>query len=137
MEILEVSSPLQVRDQQKWAKFTTIWSEIGKQVEIVGDEPGLVFPRTLALLVNEATFALSERIANARDIDLAMKLGTNFPEGPLSWADQVGIDYIYAILTGLYREYGEDRYRPAPLLRKMIYAGYLGKEVGRGFYDYD
>jgi 3-hydroxybutyryl-CoA dehydrogenase len=91
----------------------------------------------LALLVNEAAFALSEGVARARDIDLAMKKGTNYPFGPLEWADEIGIDQIIAILLGLQRELGEDRYRPAPLLRKMSYAGFLGQASARGFYLYE
>ncbi|MBA4493409.1 3-hydroxyacyl-CoA dehydrogenase family protein [Paenactinomyces guangxiensis] len=137
MHIVEVSCPLQADQDPTWKQNLLFWTELGKTAEVVGDEPGLVFPRTLALLVNEATFALSERIASAEDIDLAMKKGTNFPFGPLEWADAIGIDQVLAILTGLYREMGEERYRPAPLLKKMMYAGYLGQASGRGFYQYE
>lgn len=136
MNILEISLPLQAEDQRDLQQHLLFWKELGKEIEIVGDEPGLVFPRILALIINEAAFALSEGVASKEDIDLAMKKGTNYPFGPLEWADEVGIDQILAILTGLYREIGEDRYRPAPLLRKMGYAGHYGQAAGKGFYSY-
>ncbi len=137
LKTVEVSRPLQADEEHVWNQCLLFFKELGKQVEVVGDEPGLVFPRILALLVNEAAFALSEGIASVEDIDLAMKLGTNFPSGPLEWADEIGLDLIVAILSGLHREMGDDCYRPAPLLRKMVYAGYLGQASGRGFYRYD
>lgn len=137
MKRIEVSRPLQADEHAGWNSYLLFWQELGKEVEMVGDEPGLVFPRTLSLLVNEAAFALTDGVASAEDIDLAMKKGTNFPFGPLEWADQVGIEQIVAILQGLHREMGDDRYRPAPLLRKMVYAGYLGQAAGRGFYRYE
>jgi 3-hydroxybutyryl-CoA dehydrogenase len=137
MPLVEVSRPLQAEDDPAWEERLSFWKDLDKEVEVVGDEPGLVFPRTLALLVNEAAFTLGEGIANVQDIDLAMRKGTNYPLGPLEWADEAGIDQIVAILSGLHREYGEDRYRPAPLLRKMMYAGWLGKAAGRGFYRHD
>src|SRR5205807_862654 len=104
-----------------WDKAVQVWRRAGKQVEVVGDEVGLVFPRTWAMLVNEAAFALTEGVAEAAAIDLAMKKGTRFPMGPLEWADEIGIDQVVWILSGLVRELGEDRYRPTSLLRKMVY----------------
>ncbi|MGA8942456.1 MAG: 3-hydroxyacyl-CoA dehydrogenase family protein [Thermoactinomyces sp.] len=136
-ERVEVSCPLQAEGDERFEAALAVFEKWGKKAEIVGDEPGLVFPRTLALLVNEAACCLQEKTATREDIDLAMKKGTNFPLGPLEWADEVGIDQIVAILTGLHRELGDDRYRPVPLLRKMVYAGYWGKAAGRGFYHYD
>lgn len=136
-ERVEVSCPLQAEGDNRFEAALALLEKWGKKAEIVGDEPGLVFPRTLALLVNEAACCLQEKTASREDIDLAMKKGTNFPQGPLEWADDVGIDQIVAILTGLHRELGDDRYRPVSLLRKMVYARYLGKAVGRGFYEYD
>lgn len=132
--ILEICYPIQVKRPNR--KHLQLWEGVGKEIEVVGDQPGLVFARTLALIVNEAAFALSEGVAQAADIDLAMKKGVNHPFGPLEWADQLGIDHLYAVLTGLQREYGEDRYRPAPLLKKMIYANWIGKETEQGFYSY-
>lgn len=136
-ERVEVCCPLQAEGDSRFEEALALLGKWGKKAEVVGDEPGLVFPRTLALLVNEAACCLQEKTASREDIDLAMKKGTNFPQGPLEWADDVGIDQIVAILTGLHRELGDDRYRPVSLLRKMVYAGYWGKAVGRGFYEYD
>jgi 3-hydroxybutyryl-CoA dehydrogenase len=101
----------------------------------VKDAPGLVFPRILSLIVNEAARSLDEGVA-AGDIDTAMRLGVNYPAGPLGWADRAGLDEVLAVLEGLQRETGDDRYRPAPLIRKMVLAGRLGEASGRGFYDY-
>lgn len=136
MEVQEVSRPLQAESDASWEEHLTFWTELGKKVEQVGGEPGLVFPRTFALLVNEAAFALQEGVASPEDIDLAMKKGTRFPHGPLEWADEIGIDEVLWILKGLFEELGEDRYRPASLLRRMVYAGYTGQRAGRGFYSY-
>jgi 3-hydroxybutyryl-CoA dehydrogenase len=104
---------------------------------VVPDGPGLVFPRILCMIINEAAFALMEGVASAEDIDTAMKLGTNYPLGPLEWADRIGLDQVLGVLEGLQAEYGEDRYRPAPLLRQLVRAGHLGLSTGRGFYPYE
>ncbi|MBD1373046.1 3-hydroxybutyryl-CoA dehydrogenase [Hazenella sp. IB182357] len=120
--ILEVSRPLQAKGIKNEDEKYALWQTLGKTVEEVADEPGLVFPRTIAMLVNEAVFAWREQVASQTEIDIAMKKGTNFPFGPFEWADQIGIASIVAILSGLYREFGEERYRPAPYLKKMFYA---------------
>jgi 3-hydroxybutyryl-CoA dehydrogenase len=109
---------------------------LGKEPACVRDAPGLVFPRILSLIVNEAARALEEGVAEAKEIDTAMKLGLNYPEGPLRWADRIGLDEILTVLEGLQAETGEDRYRPAPLIKKMVLAGWLGEAAGRGFYTY-
>lgn len=106
----------------------------GFETERVGDFSGLVLRRVLFMIINEAAYALWEGIASREDIDLAMKLGTNYPMGPLEWADAIGLDQVYNGLKGLHEEYGDDRYRPCPLLRKLVSSGFTGKRAGRGFY---
>lgn len=104
---------------------------------VVSDGAGLVRARIVGCLINEAVSALMERVASPEDIDLAMKLGTRYPFGPLEWADLIGLDTVLGIMNGLFNEWGEDRYRPAPLLRRMVAAGRLGRKSGRGFFVYD
>ena len=112
------------------------FQSLGKNTAVVQDETGLVFPRVLSLIINEAVFAVMEGTATPQDIDIAMKKGTNYPYGPLEWADQIGLDEVYAVIHGLHRDLAEERYRPAPLLRKMVLAGMLGVRSGEGFYTY-
>ncbi len=102
----------------------------------VPDKTGLVFPRILAMIINEAAQVYSENIASRDDIDTAMKLGTNYPFGPLEWADKLGIDLVYNILLALQRDFGEDRYRPHPALKEMVNLKTLGVKTGKGFYIY-
>ncbi len=109
---------------------------LGKESAEVKDAPGLVFPRILSLIINEAARSLDEGIAAAEEIDIALKLGTNYPEGPLRWADEIGLDEVLAVIEGLQEETGDDRYRPAPLLKKMVASGRLGETTGRGFYHH-
>ncbi len=106
----------------------------GFETERVGDFSGLVLRRVLFMIINEAAYTLWEGIAIREDIDLAMKLGTNYPMGPLEWADAIGLDRVYNGLKSLHEEYGDDRYRPCPLIRKLVMSGFTGKRVGRGFY---
>jgi len=99
------------------------FNTMNKTGEQIGDAIAGVFPRTLAMIVNEAAFAVQESVATAADIDTAMKLGTNYPKGPLAWCDEIGAEAIVAILDALAREYGSERYRVATLLRRYAESG--------------
>jgi 3-hydroxybutyryl-CoA dehydrogenase len=112
------------------------WHTLGFEPVVVADGPGLVRARIICCLINEAVSALMEDVASVADIDRAMKLGTHYPLGPLEWADLIGLDTVLGVMTGLFAEWGEDRYRPAPLLRRMVLAGRLGRKSGEGFYRY-
>ncbi len=109
---------------------------LGFQSETLPPGAWAVYPRIVAMLVNEAAVAIAEGVASAGDIDTAMKLGVNYPQGPLELADEIGLGEILAVLEALQAEYGDDRYRPAPLLRRLVLAGYTGKAAGRGFHLY-
>lgn len=118
------------------AQLTAVWQSLGYMVNLVEDRVGLIAPRILATLINEAAFAVMEGVASVSDIDKAMTLGVNYPKGLLLWADEIGLDYILALLDGLYDEYHQERYRAAVILRQYVRAGYTGKAAGRGFYTY-
>lgn len=96
---------------------------LGREAVWVKDSAGLVMPRVVAMVINEAAYALMEGIAGAEDLDTAMRLGTNYPFGPLEWADAIGVEQVVAILQGVFDEQGDDRYRPAPLLQRKARAG--------------
>jgi 3-hydroxybutyryl-CoA dehydrogenase len=102
----------------------------------VNDYPGFIANRILMPMINEAVFALMEGVGSAESIDTVMKLGMNHPMGPLTLADFIGLDVCLAIIEVLYEGYNDPKYRPCPLLRKMVQAGYLGRKSGRGFYTY-
>jgi len=98
---------------------------------------GGVLERIVCQVINECAFALGEGVGSAQDIDTGMTLGLNYPRGPLAWADQIGLDHVLAVLDGLWEEYREERYRPAPALRGLVRAGRLGLASGAGFFAYD
>ncbi len=109
---------------------------LGKTPVEVNDYPGFVANRVLMPMINEAIFCVMEGVATPESIDTVMKLGMAHPMGPLALADFIGLDVCLAILEVLHRGLGDDKYRPAPLLRRMVAAGYLGRKTGRGFYEY-
>ena len=113
-----------------------LFRALGRETVRVKDTPGLIFPRILSLIINEAARSLDEGVATAEEIDEGLRLGTNYPLGPLRWADQIGLDEVLAVLEGLQRETGDDRYRPSPLLKRMVLAGQLGESTGGAFYQY-
>ncbi len=119
------------------AQAAELFHSLGKEVASVGDAPGLVLGRIVCQLVNEAAFAVSEGVGSADDVDLAMRHGYNYPRGPLEWGDRIGLDHVLATLDGLREELGEERYRAAPLLRRMVAEGLLGESTGEGFFAYE
>jgi len=128
--------PAQQSDETSVETARAFWHSLGKEPVSVADTVGGVWPRIVVNLVNEAAFALGDRIASAEDIDLAMRLGTNYPRGPLAWGDLIGLDQVLGIVEALGEAYGPDVYRPAPLLRHLVFAGWTGRRVGRGFFSY-
>jgi 3-hydroxybutyryl-CoA dehydrogenase len=121
-------------DAQRAAAF---FGTLGKHVEWVADSPGLVLGRIVCQLVNEAAFAVSEGVGTPGDVDVAMRAGYNFPRGPLEWADEIELDHVLSTLDALYEELKEERYRAAPLLRRMVAEGRIGEATGRGFFTYE
>ena len=110
--------------------------QLGKTPVTVNEAPGFVVNRLLVPMINEAVYALMEGVASAEDIDTAMKLGAGHPMGPLALADMIGLDVCLAIMEALDAEFGDPKYRPCPLLRKIVRAGRFGRKSGRGFFDY-
>jgi len=134
-KVIELSAGMRAQEESM-KEAGSFFHGLGKETVRVKDGSGLIFPRILSMIINEAVRSLDEGVAQAEEIDAAMRLGVNYPLGPLRWADQIGLDEVLAVLEGLQRETGEDRYRPAPLLKKMVLAGWLGEASGRGFYSY-
>lgn len=121
-QLVEFSPAIQTA-QASLSKAQDLFIRLGKQVSVVQDRVGMVLPRILCGIINEAYFALQENIALPQDIDVAMKLGTNYPHGPIEWAERIGIHQVYAVLRALRDDLHEDRYRIAPLLNQMTASG--------------
>lgn len=135
MKLLEVIRGLSTSDDTRELVFD-VGRKMGKEPIEALDSPGFVSNRILCPMINEAIFSLQEGLGTAEDIDNIMKLGMSHPIGPLALADLVGLDVVLFILEVLQRELGEDKYRPAILLKKMVDAGHLGRKTGRGFFEY-
>ncbi len=136
MKLVEVIRGLATSDET-YAIIKEESIALGKTPVEVKDVPGFVSNRVLEIMINEAIYELYEGVATVEDIDNVMKLGMNHPMGPLQLADFIGLDTVLAIMNVMYEGYGDCKYRPCPLLRQYVKAGWLGKKSGRGFYKYD
>lgn len=135
MGLLEIIRGLQTSDDAYQAA-TTLADRIGKTVVTARNSPGFAVNRILCPMINEAIFVLQEGLATAADIDAGMRLGCNHPIGPLALADLIGLDTLLAVLESFHSGFSDSKYRPAPLLKEMVSAGYLGRKSGKGFFDY-
>lgn len=136
MALVEIIRGLQTSDQTHQLVHAMA-KALGKEPITVKNAPGFVVNRILVPMINEAFFVLSEGLASPEDIDAGMKLGCNHPIGPLALADMIGLDTCLAIMDVYFKNFSDSKYRPCPLLREMVAAGYLGRKTGRGVYQYD
>jgi 3-hydroxybutyryl-CoA dehydrogenase len=135
MALVELIRGLQTSDATL-ATADALTRRLGKAPITVRNSPGFVVNRILCPMINEAIFAYAEGLASAEEIDNGMKLGCNHPIGPLALADMIGLDVMLAVMKVFYEGFNDPKYRPAPLLKEMVDAGYLGRKSGRGFYTY-
>lgn len=135
MKLVEIIRGVATSDET-YAETKTLAERMGKTAVEVNDAPGFVSNRVLMPMINEAIFALYEGVGTAEAIDDVMKLGMNHPMGPLTLADFIGLDVCLAIMNVLYEGFNDSKYRPCPLLKKYVDAGWLGRKTGRGFYTY-
>jgi 3-hydroxybutyryl-CoA dehydrogenase len=136
MQLVELIRGLQTNDATM-AVAESLAKQLGKTPISVKNSPGFVVNRILCPMINEAIFVYAEGLASAEEIDNGMKLGTNQPIGPLALADMVGLDTMLAVMEVFYNDFKDSKYRPAPLLKEMVDAGYLGRKTKRGFYSYE
>jgi len=136
MSLVELIRGLQTSDETV-ASARSFVARLGKSPILVKNSPGFVVNRILCPMINEAIFALQERLATPEDIENGMRLGCNHPIGPLALADMIGLDVLLAVMNVFCADFNDPKYRPAPLLKEMVAAGYLGRKTKRGFYRYD
>lgn len=135
MALVEIIRGLQTSDST-YAQALVVTEKVGKTPITAGNRPGFVVNRILVPMINEAIFVRQEGLASAEDIDTGMRLGCNQPIGPLALADLIGLDTLLAIMEAFHEGFDDSKYRPAPLLKEMVAAGWLGRKSGRGFFTY-